>query len=103
MEDTTTASDNPARLTMGAIIASAVVAALVAFFLRRAMRDQEEEQVEAEITEAAFRERAATATGEFFKSHVAPEVKPMLLNVLRDVRDYVDRGFQRAEQSIKEF
>jgi hypothetical protein len=101
MDETTVANDNPARLTMGAIIASAAVAALVAFFLRRAMRAQEEE--EAEISPAALKDRATAATGEFVRSYLAPEMKPMLITVIKDVREYIDRGFQRAEQSIREF
>jgi hypothetical protein len=101
MDETTVANDNPARLTMGAIVASAIVAALVAFFLRRAMRAEQE--VEIEVSQSALKDRATAATGEFVRSYLAPEMKPMLMTVIKDVRDYVDRGFQRAEQSIKDF
>lgn len=100
VEETTVASDNPARFTMGAVVASAVVAALVAFFLRRAMRAQD---TEVEISQAAIRERAAAAGGEFVRSYLAPEMKPMMITVLKDIREYVDRGFQRAEQALKDF
>lgn len=101
MDETSVANDNPARLTLAAIIASAAVAALVAFFLRRALRAQDEEAVE--ISQTALRERATAATGEFVRSYLAPEMKPLLMTVLRDVREYIDRGFQRAEQTIKDF
>ena len=102
MEETTIAHENPAGMTLGAVIGSAIVAALVAFFLRRAMRSRQEE-VEIEMSTSAIKERAAAATGEFLRSYVAPEMKPMLLSVLKDVKDYVERGFDRAESSIKSF
>ncbi|MSQ23276.1 MAG: hypothetical protein EXR58_01795 [Chloroflexi bacterium] len=101
------ASENPARLTIGAIVASAIVAALLAFFLRRAMRSDESPTLESmsdisNLNDTDLRERAVAATNEFLRAHVAPEVKPMLLNVLKDVQDYVEKGFHRAEQSIKD-
>lgn len=99
MDDTTVANDNPAGLTIGVIVTSAIVAGLVAFFLRRALRPQED----VEISQVALKERATAATGEFVRSYLAPEMKPMLMTVLKDVREYIDRGFQRAEQSIKDF
>ena len=108
MDESSVASENPARLTIGAIIASAAIAAAVAFFLRRALRaDDGEESYRGAASEPDFedtdlRERAVAATGDFLRSHVAPEVKPMLLTVLKDVKDYVEKGFQRAEQSIKD-
>ena len=106
MEESSIAGDeSPARITAGAIIASAVLAALVAFFLRRALRSQENESIGdrlmADVTDADLRERAMSATGDFLRSHLAPEMRPMLLTMLQDVRDYVDKGFQRAEESIK--
>ncbi len=106
MEDSTTTHDNQAGLTVGAIVGSAALAALVAFFLRRAMRSEEEPTIAkmaADLSDSDMREKAMAATGEFLRAHVAPEVRPMMLSVLRDVREYVDKGFQRAEQSIKEF
>ena len=106
MEESTTAHENPTGLTAGAILASAVLAALVAFFLRRAMRAEKEEatltKLVDEITDGDLRDRAAAATGEFLRSHLGPELRPMMLSVLRDVREYVDKGFQRAEQSIRD-
>ncbi|MBI4213505.1 MAG: hypothetical protein HY534_04280 [Chloroflexi bacterium] len=105
MEESTTTRENPPALTAGAIIASAVLAALVAFFLRRAMRSEQETptpRILEQLSEVDLRERARAATGEFLRSYVGPEVRPILLSVIRDVHEYVDRGFQRAEQSIKE-
>jgi hypothetical protein len=106
VDDETIATENAPRVTLGAIIASALVAAVVAFLLRRALRSDQEEtltqKVMADLERADLRQRAAAATGDFVRSSLAPELKPVLLNVLKDVRDYVDRGFQRAERSIKE-
>lgn len=106
VEDNPVAAENPGRVTLGAIITSAVVAAVVAFLLRRALRTDQAETFAAttstEETEAAPRNQAMAATGEFIRSHLAPDLKPMLLTVMKDVREYVDRGFERAEQSIKD-
>jgi hypothetical protein len=99
MNESDVANESSTRFTMGAIVASAVVAALVAFFLRRAMRSEEEH---IELSQQAIKERATAATGEFVRAYLAPELKPMALTVLRDVREYVDRGFQRAEEKVKD-
>lgn len=107
MQEDTATMENPARVTMGAIVASALVAAVVAFLLRRALRGEHEERITNtvmdDIRDSDLRERAKAATGDFLRSNLAPELKPMILTVLKDVREYVDRGFQRAEKSVKDF
>ena len=98
-------SDNSTRLTIGAIAASAAIAGAIAFFVRRSSRSEPEELVEQirhDFTEGDLKDRAAAATGEFLRAHLAPEVRPVLLTMLEDVREYVDKGFQRAERSIKD-
>ena len=105
MEESTIADDNPARLTIGAIAASAAIAGLIAFFLRRSMRSDREETVSqpaSDVSDGDLKDRAAAATSEFLRSHLAPEIRPVLLTMLEDVREYVDKGFQRAERSIKD-
>jgi hypothetical protein len=105
MEESTIANDNPAGLTIGAIVASAAIAGLVAFFLRRSMHSNREDivaQLKNDLTDGDLKDRATAATGEFLRSHLAPEIRPVLLTMLADVREYVDKGFQRAERSIKD-
>jgi hypothetical protein len=32
---------------------------------------------------------------------VLPEMKPVLLDLLRDIKSYIDDAFKRAEQTVK--
>jgi hypothetical protein len=38
---------------------------------------------------------------EYVSDRVVPEMKPILLEVLKDFEDYVERYFERAEKAIK--
>lgn len=98
-------SDGMPGVTVSAIVASAIVAGAIAFLLRRALRSDGEPPKAAEdrFDPEVLRDRAASVTNEFLREHVAPELKPMMLAVLRDVQEYVDRGFQRAEQTVRGF
>lgn len=98
-------SERPPGLNAGAVIASAVVAGAIAFLLRRALREEgigASARASAErAADTALRERAVATAGDFLRVHVAPEIKPMLLTVLKDVKVYVDRSFERAEDAVK--
>ena len=93
----------------GAIVASAIAAGVVAYMVRRAKR---EPKIETPVDVAAaawervqdpkFRDRTANATKEFLVERVGHELKPVLLEVLHDVKDYVDQGFKRAEKAIRD-
>jgi hypothetical protein len=106
VEEEVATAENSGDFPVGAVIASAVVAGLTAFLLRRALGGENEDdarQVAAQASrsgEGALRERAATATGELVRSYLLPELKPVLLTVLSEVKGSVDRAFQRAEQVI---
>jgi hypothetical protein len=98
-------------LPTGAIIATALAAGFVAFMIRRS-RQQEEQKLEtaAEIAAAAWektqdadlRGRAMNAGRDFMFEHLLPEMKPVLLDLLRDIKAYVDEAFKRAEKSVKD-
>ena len=93
-------------LPVGGIIAAALLAGVAAFLLRRALQSDEDAPDGAADfgrAESDLRQRAAMATGGFLRSHVAPELKPMLISVLKEVRDYADQGFLKAERAIEEF
>jgi hypothetical protein len=94
----------------GAIVASAIAAGVVAFMIRRAKREEPRIETPADVAAAAwgrvqdpeFRARTAGATKEFLMERVGRELKPVLLELLQDVREYVDLGFKRAEKAIKD-
>ncbi len=94
----------------GAIVAGAIAAGVIAFMVRRATREQARVESPADVAAAAwervqnpeFRASAATATREFVVERVGHELKPVLLDLLRDVKEYVDQGFKRAEKAIKD-
>ncbi len=89
-------------ITAGAIVASALVAGALAFLLRRALSSEEDRRPTQRFDADYIRDRAASVTNELLRDHLAPEIKPVLLVMLRDVREYVDRGFQRAEHALKD-
>ena len=90
-------------ITAGTILASALVAGTIAFLLRRALSSGEDNRHATDHLDREYlRDRAATMTNEFVRERIAPELKPVLLTVLREVRHYVDRGFQRAEHALKD-
>ncbi|MBM2810431.1 MAG: hypothetical protein HW416_1190 [Chloroflexi bacterium] len=98
-------------LPAGAIIGTAITAGVIAFLIRRALRTEPPRvQTPGDMASAAFeqvsdpdfRSRTAAATREFMLDRVVPEIKPVMLDMLRAAKDYVDQGFKRAEKAIKE-
>jgi hypothetical protein len=101
-------------LPTGAIAAAAVAAGVIAFLIRRARR-AEQARVEApapvEAAAVAWERvkdtdvpgKTAAATREFMMERVVPELKPILLDLLADLKAYCDQGFKRAEKAIKDF
>src|SRR5712692_1048175 len=94
-----------------AIIATAIAAGVVAFMIRRARKANEIEiHGPADVAALAWQRaqdadlgsKAASATRDFVSDRVMPELKPVLLDLLKDLRGYVDQGFKRAEKTIKE-
>ena len=96
-------------ISPSAIVATAIAAGVAAFIIRRATHREKHMDTPAAVAAAAWerasdadlRGRTAAATRDFLVDRVLPEMKPVLLDLLRDVRSYVDDGFKRLEQSIK--
>jgi len=98
-------------LPTGAIIATALAAGVMAFLIRRNRQEQEQKiESAAEVAAAAWeraqeadlRGRAVNAGRDFMMDHLLPEMKPVLLDLLRDVKSYIDEAFKRAEKSIRD-
>ena len=93
-------------MIVGAILASAVAAGVVAFLLRRVR--QEEEQTPSgragraiERTRDLIGDERVEAGREFLMQKVLPEFKPALLAILEETQESIDNAFQRAEKAIK--
>lgn len=89
-----------------AILATAIAAGLVAFMVQRARRSQEPpirgpRDVWDRVQDREFRDRTAGATRDFVADRILPELKPVLLRLVREVKIYVDLGFKRAEKAIR--
>ncbi len=96
-------------LPIGAIVGTAVTAGIIAYLIRRA-RAESTPKTPADVALNAwdrartsdFRDRAGSITREFMVDRVLPEMKPILLDLVRDVKALVDQGFKRAEKSIRD-
>lgn len=101
------AEDQAGGLSMGAIMATAIAAGVIAYVIRRA-RLPNEARVRGSgrahwADKADLRWRTAAATREFVTERILPEMKPALLDLLKDAKAYVDQGFKRVEKAIREF
>jgi hypothetical protein len=111
VEDEMAIEEEVGGLPTGAIAATAVAAGVIAFMIRRARR-AEQERMQRPLDRAAMawdrvrdsdvRGKTAAATRDFMMDRVLPEFKPIMLDLLKDVRGYVDQGFKRAEKAIKD-
>lgn len=98
-------------LPTGAIAAAAVAAGVLAFMIQRSRRTEQERMQRPlgraadawdRLRETDVRGKTAAATRDFVVDRVLPEFKPILLDLLRDAKAYVDQGFKRAEKAIKD-
>jgi len=111
VENETPVINETAGIPTGAIVATAIAAGVIAFVLRRGHRDRPRVESPVDVAAAAWerlqdpelRARTATATREFLAERVGHELKPVLLDLLRDVKSYVDEGFRRAEKAVRDF
>jgi len=110
VENETALDEQAGGIPTGAIVASAIAAGVIAFMLRRAKRDQARIETPVDVAAAAwervqdpeFRARTAGATRDFVVERVGHELKPVLLELLHDVKEFVDQGFKRAEKAIRD-
>ncbi|HZT09130.1 MAG TPA: hypothetical protein VFC51_19075 [Chloroflexota bacterium] len=92
------------------IIAAAIAAGIAAYLIRRSRQAEEARRQPASIAAAAWsrvqdptaRLRAADATREWIAERMVPELKPVLLDLLKGVKDLVDQGFKKAEKAIRD-
>jgi hypothetical protein len=109
VQDELMTDEESGGFSSGPIIAAAVAAGLAAFLIRRARHEEPKLQTPSSVAAAAweraqdgeFRRKTADATRDWVIERVMPELKPILLDLLKGVEDLVDQGFKRAEKAIK--
>lgn len=90
-------------MSTGALVATAIGAGVIAYMIRRARQPEPPKRLLGGdgIRASELRDRTATATREFVLERLLPELKPVLLELLKDAKGYVDDGFKRVERVIK--
>ncbi len=68
---------------------------------RRAARELSTQEMLFERAKEIGGTEMARTGREFVSERVIPEMKPVLIDLLKDAESYVDRYFQRAEKAIK--
>lgn len=84
----------------GAIIGIAVAAGIAAFLISRARRAPEPPPPPPPEPIGDIRERTVSAAREFVAAHLLPELKPVLLELVAEVKAITDLAFQRLEKAI---
>ena len=90
--------------TMGVLLGSGLIAGILAYAMsRRAAREERPAgaQMVLERAKDLGDTEAARAGREFIAEKVVPEMKPVLLDLLKDAEEYVDQYFKRAEKAVK--
>lgn len=84
----------------GVIIGIAVAAGIGAFLISRARGRPEAPPPPPPAPGGDLRERTVSAAREFVAGHLLPELKPVLLELLAEVRAITDTALQRLEKAI---
>ncbi len=95
-------------LAAGTILASALVAGVIAYLIRRGRVEREYVSPPSALAERAL-EMAREAVGperveavsSFVTERILPDLKPALLAMLRDMENLTESYFRRAERAIK--
>ncbi|MHB0868893.1 MAG: hypothetical protein ACYC5J_05495 [Chloroflexota bacterium] len=90
--------------TIGVLLASGLIAGILAYAMsRRTAREEKgfSAQMVMERAKDLGQTEAARFSREFVSERVVPEMKPVLVGLIKDAEDYVDRYFQRAEKAVK--
>ena len=83
-------------------MAGGLSAGVFACVMARRTSRQESMQASAMERVRGLSELEATRVGkEYLTSKVIPEMKPVLLDLLKDVEDHVNHYFKRAEKAVK--
>jgi hypothetical protein len=97
-------------ISAGPIIAAAVAAGVAAFLIRRSRHEEPKIETPSSVAafawqraqDAEFRKKTAEATRDWMLDRILPELKPVMLELLKGVQDLVDQGFKKAEKAIKD-
>ncbi len=88
--------------TFGVLFVSGLLAGIVGFTMSR--RATRQERTSAVVLDRA-RDLGDTELGkigrEFISGRVVPEMKPVMIDLLKEFEDYLDNYFKRAEKAIK--
>ncbi len=92
------------RFPIGMLLASGLIAGILAYAIsRRSAR--EERMTSAQMVMERAKDlgdtEAARVGREFVSERVVPEMKPVILDLLKDAEEYVDHYFKRAEKAVK--
>lgn len=95
-------------LAAGTILASALVAGVIAYLIRRSRLERQYMAQPGALAERAL-EKAREAVGperveavsSFIAERILPDLKPALLAMLRDMENLTQSYFRRAERAIK--
>jgi hypothetical protein len=112
VQDEMLTDEGQGGIPTGPIIAAAIAAGVAAFLIRRARHEEPKVAIETPTSIAAtawakaqdtdFRRKTAEATRDWVWERVVPELRPILLDLLKGVKDLVDDGFKKAEKTIKD-
>lgn len=92
--------------TFGVLFASGLIAGIIGFTMSRRSARQEKMNM---IGSMAVLGRArdlgdtelAKAGREFISERVVPEMKPVMIDLLKEFESYLDNYFKKAEKAIK--
>ncbi len=90
--------------TLGVLLGSGLIAGILAYAIsRRSAREERlyPTQMVLDRAKDLGDTEAARVGREFVSEKVVPEMKPVLLDLLKDAEEYVDQYFKRAEKAVK--
>jgi hypothetical protein len=88
----------------GTILATALAAGVIAYLIRRAREEEQQQQPVNRVTRLARDLTSSDTMGvgrDFLTDKILPEFKPALLAILAEIEDVLEQAFRRAEKAIK--
>ncbi len=94
--------------TFTVLLASGLAAGILGFvFARRSAQQERLSMTDRWMAWGRARDIGDTELAkvgrEFFQERVVPEMKPVLVDLLKEFEGYTDRYFRKAEKAIKSF
>ena len=86
---------------MGTVVASAIAAGAIAYFIRRSRTPEPAARKVVSFTRNLASVEGMEAGRDFFMDKVLPELKPALLSLVDELEEMVQQGFRRLEKAIK--